>query len=117
MIANYYQYNRLSPEIEFFINRMNEMKYRYYASELLGRLLHSPDFDMDDAVKRAIAIFQLTGIPVQEHIWGIYRSEPDGARRDWRLSELACGIIILSSSPANSNIDSVQRDLLSCLGL
>lgn len=117
MIAKYYHYNHLEPELELFIDKMNEMKYRNYASNLLNRVHHSPEFDMEDSVKRAIAIFRLTGIPVHEHISGVYRSDCNGLKKDWLLSEMACSLIILTSGSTSLEVKDIQKDLLNFLGL
>ena len=41
MLLKYYEYSEVSPEVELFIQQMNEIKFRYYASKLLKNLLHS----------------------------------------------------------------------------
>ena len=117
MLVKYYQYQHPGPALELFISRMNEMLYSHYASELLNRLLLSSKFDMENSVRKAIAIFRLTGIPVQEHIRGIYRSDFNGTRKDWRLSELACSLIILSSDSKIETVNNSKEDLLEFLGL
>ena len=117
MIVKYVQYNHLDPVFELFVRRMNEMMYRNYASELLNNLLQSSDFDIENSVKRTIAVFRLTGIPIREHITAIYRSDFNGIRKDWKLSELACSLVILTSDPADRRVKSFQDELLDYLGL
>jgi hypothetical protein len=117
MIVKYVQYNHLDPALELFVSRMNEMMYRNYASELLNSLLQSPDFDIENSVKRMIAVFRLTGIPIREHITAIYRSDFNGIRKDWKLSELACSLVILTSDSADLQVKNIQNDLLDYLGL
>ena len=117
MIAKYYEYNEINPMIGMFISRMNELNYRYYASELLYRMLHSDKFDLDSSIRKAIAILRLTGIPVQDHFSCVYRSDASGIKRDWKLSELACSLVLISYESTNSEIDEFQRTLLGYLGL
>lgn len=117
MLAKYYPYSHLDPALELFISRMNEMTYRHYASELLSSLIRSSEFDLEDSVKRTIAIFRITGIPVHEHISPIYRSDCNGIRKDWRFSELACSLVILTSGAANSEVKQIQNELLDFYGL
>lgn len=117
MIVRYIQYNRLHPSLELFISKMNEMMYRKYASDLLKQLVRTTDFDMEDSLRRTIAIFRLTGIPEKEHITGIYRSDFNGIHKDWQLSELACSLIILSADSADREVKNIQDDLLNYLGL
>ncbi len=117
MIATCYQYEELSPELEQFMARMHDLQYKYYASDLLRSVRHVPDFNLDASVRRAIAIMRITGLPVQDHVSPIYRSEPFGIRRDWRLSELACGLVILVSESQENEVRRVQQALLRYLGV
>lgn len=117
MLAKYYEYNHTDPIIELFLSRMDELNYRYYASELLNRLMHSEDFDFSASIRKAIAILRLTGIPVQQHFSCIYRSARRGMQRDWKLSELACSLVIISAEPENQEIEEVQQALMSYLGI
>src|SRR6056297_1738259 len=116
MIAKYYQYNHLNPALEQFINRVNEMIYSRFASDLLNHMLRSSEFDIDDSVKKVIAVFRITRIPVQDHICSVYRSDSRGIKKDWRLSELACSLIILTSDSTSSKIREVQNELLDFYG-
>lgn len=113
MIVEYYTYHRLNPVIESFIERMNELKYRYYASDLLNRLMQSGNFDFH--IRRAIAILKLTGTPVQNHVTCIYRSDDGGIKRDWKLSELACNLVIISITSDDEEIQNLQQALLGYL--
>lgn len=115
MLARYYDYNQVDPMIELFLSRINDLNYRYYASELLERLMQTDDFDFDASVRKAIAILRLTGIPVQQHFSCIYRSETRGTRRDWKMSELACSLIIISANPENREVEEVQQAFMNFL--
>lgn len=117
MIATYYQYNQLSRELEFIIGRLNDLRYRYYASELLDTLLHSRDYNIESAIRKAIAIMRITGLPVEKHFRRVYRSDIQGITGDWRLSELACGLIILSFDSGNKDVYEVQQIFLKHIGL
>ena len=117
MLAKYYEYNYTDPVIESFFSGINDLNYRYYASELLNRLMHTDDFDFDASVRKAIAILRLTGIPVQEHFSCIYRSANRGMRRDWKMSELACSLVIISAEPASHEIEEVQHAMMDFLGI
>src|SRR5690606_7855905 len=104
--------NHTDPMIEMFISGINEMKYRYYASELLRRMIHSSEINLDRSVRKAIAILKLTGLPVQEHVTCVYRSDNKGINRDWKLSELACSLIILSQDSSSDEIEDYRQALL-----
>jgi len=117
MIARYYEYNHLSPIMESFTGMMNELNCKYYASELLNKLLKNKDFDLDNSIRKAVAILRLTGIPVQNHFISIYRSGLRGIRKDWKLSELASSLVILSCESSDGEIELIQQELLDYLDL
>lgn len=117
MLAKYYEYNYTDPVIELFLSRMNDLNYRYYASELLNRLMHSHDFNFNASVRKAIAILRLTGIPVQQHFSCVYRSAAQGMQRDWKMSELGCSLVIISAEKQNQEIENIQQALMSYLGI
>lgn len=117
MLTRYYEFNHNDPMIEMFISGINEMNYRYYASELLRRMIHSANIDLDQSVRKAIAILKLTGKPVQEHITCVYRSDKLNINRDWKLSELACSLIIISHDSVSDDIEEYRQALLDYLGV
>lgn len=117
MIVKHYHYDRLNPYIDLFIDRMNEFKFRYYASELLKQVLHSFEFNLDFSIRKAIAICKLTGIPVQEHFSCIYRSDGTGLIKDWRLSDLACSLVLVSFNASNPELDEIQQGFMDYLGI
>ncbi len=117
MLPQYFDYERIDPMIELFLSRVNDLNYRYYASELLDQLMKSEDFNFDDSVRKAIAIMRLTEIPVQQHFSCIYRSDMKGTRRDWKMSELACSLVVISAKPANHKIEQIQQAFLEYLGV
>lgn len=112
MLARYYEYNYTDPVIEAFVSRMNDLNYRYYASELLDQMMQSDDFNFNAAVRKAIAILRLTGVPVQQHFSCIYRSTVKGTKRDWKMSDLGCSLVIISAQPSTPEIEEIQQELM-----
>jgi hypothetical protein len=117
MLVRYHEYNYTDPIIESFISQINDLNYHYYASELLNRLMQSADFNFDASMRKAMAILRLTGIPVQQHFSCIYRSDAFATKRDWKLSELACSLVVISAEPANNEIEEIQKALMDYLGV
>jgi hypothetical protein len=117
MIAIYSQLNQVNPAFEYFLNSLNDSRCRYYASDLLESYLHASNTNLEGPIRRAIAIMRLTGIPAQDHIRRIYRSDMEGITGDWRLSELACGLVILSFDESNPDAYQIQQSFLRYLGL
>ena len=79
--------------------------------------MQSDDFNFEASVRKAIAILRLTGIPVQEHFSCIYRSADCGMRRDWKMSELACSLVVISAEPINHEVEEMQLALIDYLGI
>jgi hypothetical protein len=113
----FYTENRKNPYLEDFISRMEDLRYRYYASELFSRLSRLPDFNADQAIRKSMVICKLAGLPVQHHFVAVYRSELSGIRRDWKLSELACGFAILSFTASTGEAREIQDAFIRYIGL
>jgi hypothetical protein len=45
---------------------------------------------------------------VQNHITCIYRSNAGGIKRDWKVSELACNLMIINLIPDDKEIQNLQ---------
>ncbi len=118
LTPKYYEYDRLHPVIELFLSRMNELNYRYYASELLRSISGTAESDLYASMRRAIAILRLTGVPVQNHFLRVYRcAGPSKVRQDWKLSELACSLIILSYESPDTEIEKFRQAIIHYLGV
>lgn len=117
IIAEYYRFNRPDPAIEWFISRMNELRYRYYASELLEELGQTDEANLQHSIRKTMAVMRLTGIPVQQHFTEIYRSHPAGTRIDWKISGLACSLIIINYESPEQGIMALKQALLEYLGV
>lgn len=117
MIAKYYQYDQTIEVIEDFIKMVHEIRYPYYASELLMKLVNTGNFNLEMAIRKASAICRLAGIPVQDHFRHIFRCEEHALTRDWKLSEFACSLIILSYDSIDEEVKEIQYSLIRYLGL
>ena len=116
MIVRYYPYEETIPVIEDFMQSVFERRHRYYASELLRKLVHKRDFQIEPAIRKAITICKLTGIPVQDHFRAVYRCDASGLSRDWKLSELACSLIIVSYDPVDEEVKRIRESFIRSLG-
>lgn len=117
MLPAYSYDNFYIPGIEQFLERLNDMKFRYYVSELMNRLTDAPGFDMDFAIRKAITICRLTKMPVNEHFKLVFRSEAGCVSRDWKLSDLACSLVILTGNSSDKYIKDIQEQFLAYMGL
>jgi hypothetical protein len=82
-------------------------KYICYASELTDRLKISEE-DFDDAIERAFSACVSLDIPIRNNFRQVYRSFEDYLVTDWKLTSLACYLIIINADPANANVARIQ---------
>jgi hypothetical protein len=82
-------------------------KYICYASELTDRLKISDD-EFDDAMERAFSACISLDISIKNNFRSVYRSFENYLVTDWKLSSLACYLIIINADPANANVARVQ---------
>ena len=116
MIARYSQFNDLPPAIELFLGRITDLRYRYYASDII-RTYFNAQASMEDSIRKLVAIMKLTGVSTPQHIQHIYRSNESGITDDWRLTSLACSLMILSLDDTSMEAREIRRHLLCCLGI
>jgi hypothetical protein len=82
-------------------------KYICYASELTDRLQIS-EKAFDDALERAFNACVSLEIPIKSNFKSVYRSFEDCLITDWKLSSLACYLIIINADPANAAVARIQ---------
>jgi hypothetical protein len=85
---------------------------RYYASDLAPSLGYNRDdtfFDLIGTAIRAGASLRLT---LSYHFVPLYRHGDDGLFADWRLSRLACTLIIMHADRQHPEVTDAQLKLL-----
>lgn len=83
------------------------LKYICYASELTDKLKISED-DFDEAIERAFSACVSLNIPIKNNFKSVYRSFESYLVTDWKLSSLACYLIVINADPANASVARVQ---------
>jgi hypothetical protein len=101
------QFEKLDNTIILMEEQQIPTKYICYASELTDRLKISED-DFDDAMERAFSACVSLDIPIKTNFRSVYRSFENYLVTDWKLSSLACYLIIINSDPANANVARIQ---------
>lgn len=80
----------------------------YYASEIFVSVGLSQE-ELKMAIDRAFKACTTLNISIDNHFKPVFRS--DGMHEmepDWRLSALACYLLIINADPSNSNVAKVQ---------
>jgi hypothetical protein len=75
---------------------MTDIQLRYYASELTSECPMDSHQQYGEYLKKAMAICQLSHLPVSEHFKPVCRERNRTVIKDWKLSELACSIILIN---------------------
>lgn len=80
----------------------------YYASDI-EQSMGFTDEDMEAAIERAFQACSTMHITIEDHFKPIYRTDNSHELlNDWKLSSLACYLLIINANPANSNVAKVQ---------
>jgi hypothetical protein len=82
-------------------------RYLCYASELTDQLRISEE-DFDDAIERAFSACVSLNIPIKDNFKSIFRSFENYVVTDWKLSSLACYLIVINADPANPDVARAQ---------
>jgi hypothetical protein len=80
----------------------------YYASEIEQSMGFS-DEELQEAIERAFQACTSMHISIDDHFKAIYRSDNlHELINDWKLSPLACYLLIINASPSNTKVAKVQ---------
>lgn len=83
------------------------VKYICYASELTERLEISEE-ELDAATERAFKACTSLGISTRQNFKSVFRTCDDHLVTDWKLSPLACYLIVINADPANQRVARMQ---------
>ncbi|HRG52012.1 MAG TPA: hypothetical protein PLL00_04185 [Bacteroidia bacterium] len=80
----------------------------YYASDIEQSMGFTDD-DMETAIERAFQACSTMHITIEDHFKPIFRTDNSHELlNDWKLSSLACYLLIINANPSNSNVAKVQ---------
>jgi hypothetical protein len=80
----------------------------YYASDIEQSMGFS-DEELEEAIERAFQACTSMHISIDDNFKAIYRSDNRHEMiADWKLSPLACYLLIINANPSNSNVARVQ---------
>lgn len=80
----------------------------YYASDIELSMGFSEE-ELEEAIERAFQACTSLQISIDDHFKAIYRSDNlHEMVTDWKLSPLACYLLIINANPANTKVAKVQ---------
>ena len=89
-------------------NRQRDPDLLYYASDI-EQSMGFTDSDMETVIERAFQACSTMHITIEDHFKPIYRTDNSHELlNDWKLSSLACYLLIMNANPANTNVAKVQ---------
>ena len=101
-------YDPWEREAYTFQWKTQENKTYHYASELKKQFGFEQDEEFEQALERALKVCGSLAISVEDNFSSVYRFNSIGLIRDWKLSNLACYLIIVNANPENSNVARAQ---------
>jgi DNA-damage-inducible protein D len=85
---------------------------RFYASDVAPSLGYDRDDTFDELLRTAIRAGAAMHITLSHHFVPLYRHGDDGLFADWKLSRLACTLIIMQADPRHPEVTDAQLQLL-----
>lgn len=81
---------------------------KFYASEIMEQLGYDSYEDISLVLNRAVLACKAMGISVSQHFRHVYRYDGDKIHLDWKLSSLACYLLVVNADPGNPVVARVQ---------
>ncbi len=75
-----------------------------YASDLREMLSFSSEEEFETALQRAFRVCETLAITIEDHFCSVYRFDRTALIHDWKLSNLACYLIIVNANPADRRV-------------
>lgn len=87
----------------------HRQRLAYYASDIMERMgenILAADFT--DTLFRTFKVCSALEIPINDNFKKIYRYDGQQMITDWKLSPLACYLLMLNGNPQNPSVAKVQ---------
>lgn len=90
----------------FVLNNITsqEEKPEYYASDISGKLGYTNKEDFDSTLARTLEVFSDLHLSAKKNCKQIFRFRDGEMVIDWKLSSLACYLMVLNGNPNNLNL-------------
>ena len=106
-----YRYE-LHPAIQHFLESVDSLRYRYYASEWAHDMDIKSIGKIVRAIRKAKRICSTMGFSVREHFQPVYKSGRDGVEEDYKLTSFAIALLCVNSEVTNPQIAKMQMDMV-----
>lgn len=85
-----------------------EARLNYFASEVMDMLGIVDADETDLSLYRAFQVCGTLQLPVHRHFKRVYRSDGENLIADWKISPLACYLIVINCDPIHENVAKAQ---------
>lgn len=85
-----------------------ETKLNYFASEIIDMLEVDDASEIALSLSRAFQACDTLNIPFSKNFKRVYRYNDEGISSDWKISSLACYLLIINSNPNNESVAKAQ---------
>ena len=98
--------------IQRLIEEVMVGQHLYYGSDIAATLGYESDHAFEEVIRTAIHACVTLHVTVKYHFLPLYRQGDDGLYADWKLSRLACTLIVLHADPEHPEVTEAQLQLL-----
>ncbi len=85
-----------------------ESKLFFFASDIMNFLKIFETSEIDNSFNRAFQAYSTLNIPISINFKKVYRFDGENLITDWKLSSLACFLIIINCNPSNPEVAKAQ---------
>ncbi|MFL5763597.1 MAG: hypothetical protein ACJ77K_06605 [Bacteroidia bacterium] len=88
--------------------RQSENRFRYFVNDVFDLLGISSEEERNASLERTLHACETLHIPVAGNFLRIYRFGDHAMVADWKLSPLACYLVIINCDPVNEKVAKAQ---------
>jgi UV DNA damage repair endonuclease len=85
-----------------------DAKLNYLASEIMEMLAIEDADEMTSSIERAILVCNMLHIPLRRNFHKVFSFDGNDMTDDWKISALACYLIIINSDPKHEGVAKAQ---------
>ena len=86
----------------------HQAKLKYYASEVMEKLGYADKEDYTTTLNRTFQICNSLGIPIKQNFRQVYRTNGNKTSVDYKISSIACYLLVINGDPFNPNVAKAQ---------
>lgn len=85
-----------------------DSKLDYFVSEIMEMLVINDPDEIASSVNRAFRVCEALQLSQGRNFKRVYRYDGENMKPDWKISSLACYLIVINSNPSNEHVAKAQ---------